>query len=117
MTGTVQARRNIRWVRAAWVSVALVPVGVVLSFFVGEGLLTAQGYESSDSAIPVGVVLLAALPAVLVMLLPCLAAFGFGWRVRHEDPRGRVPAVVGLALGVAFLAINLVGLLGRALGG
>ena len=117
MATTSRVRRTDRRVRAAWISVALVPVGFALAFFVGEGLLTAQGYDSTDTSIPVGAVVLAAVPALVVMLAPCAAAFALGWGVRDADPRGRTPAVVGATLGAVFVVLNLAGLIARLVGG
>ncbi|HET8604693.1 MAG TPA: hypothetical protein VFM09_12250 [Marmoricola sp.] len=117
MSTTTPVRRANRRVRAAWISVALVPVGFVLAFFVGEGLLTAQGYDSTDTSIPAGAVLLSAVPAIVVMLAPCAAAFALGWSARDVDPRGRAPALVGVVLGSVFVVLNLAGLLARIVAG
>jgi hypothetical protein len=48
-----------RDLRRSWVAVALVPVAFVLAMLVGEGLLSAQGYDPATPAIPVGAILLA----------------------------------------------------------
>jgi hypothetical protein len=82
------ARRGRRALRLAWVSVALIPVGFVAAMFIGEGLLSAQGFESeAEEFPPLGVTLRAAVPAGLVMIAPALAAVVFGFRA--AQPRRR----------------------------
>jgi hypothetical protein len=97
-----EGRRYLRW---AWIFVAVTPIALVAGIFVGEGLLASQGYDSGDSgSLPIGVVLRAALPALLVILVPPVLAalFGFAAR-RHGDPRGAVPAWIGVAVTVGLL--------------
>ena len=59
---------------------AILPLAFVGAIFLGDGLLTAQGYQSGDSDIPVGVALQAGVPAVLVLITPAVCAVVFGLR-------------------------------------
>jgi len=102
------ARLNVR---RAWLSLALLPVSLVFALFFGDWLLTLQGYESSvDRVVPVTVALLAGVPAVLVMVAPGVAAIFFGMRaIRNGLPSGRVPAMLGAALTIGLIVLNVVG--------
>jgi hypothetical protein len=76
--------------RKAWIAVALLPVAFVVAMFVGEGLISALGYDSGES-VPVGPALLASIPALLVLIapgsLPCSTATG-----HTAPPAGRPPS-------------------------
>lgn len=105
-----EGQRYLRW---AWVFIGVTPVALAAGILLGEGLLTWQGYESDASgAIPVVVVLRAAVPALLVILVPpfLAAIFGFAAR-RHGDPRGSVPAWIGVAVGAGVILSNTLPLL------
>jgi hypothetical protein len=70
-------------------------------------LLAAFGH-SGDETVPVGIALMAGLPAILVFALPTLPVWHFGRRAeRHGHPEGRTPVIVALAVSGAFLAMNL----------
>lgn len=84
---------------------------------VGEGLLTLQGYESTDEDLPAGVVALASGPAIIAFALPCILTWILGRRaVAAGDPQGNVPAIVAASVGAGFVLLNLVGVVGRMLG-
>ena len=84
---------------------------------VGEGLASALGYESSDEDAPAGVMALAGGAGILVFLVPCVAAWVLGRRARAAgEPQGQTPALIGAVAGAAFVALNLVGVVGRILG-
>lgn len=111
---TVSARRaptkGKRLLRVAWISVALIPVAFVAAMLIGEGLISLQGYESgADQFPPLGVTLLAAIPAGLVMSTPAVAAVVFGFRARrHGASTGIIPAVIGiLVVAYGILANSL----------
>jgi hypothetical protein len=95
-------------VTRAWISVALLPVGVLTAFVVGEGLASLFGYDTGSGELaPVWVVMAAGVPAMLVALVPAGLAVGYGLRARRAgDPRGVVPAIVGCALAAGFVALN-----------
>jgi hypothetical protein len=104
-------------VRGAWIAVAMLPVGFVLSMVVGEGLFAMLGYDSGDEDAPAGAVALAGGTGILVFLVPCVAAWVLGRRaVADGDPQGRAPALVGAVVGLVFLLLNLIGVVGRILG-
>jgi hypothetical protein len=75
--------------RKAWIAVALLPVAFVVAMFVGEGLISALGYDSGES-VPVGPALLASIPALLVLIAPGVAAVFYGNRAHpRRRPDGR----------------------------
>ena len=99
--------RNLTW---SWVSL----IGYVLSFFaaffVGEGLATLFGYDSGTTDVrpPVWVMLASTIPALLVFAIPGILAWIFGRRaVRAGDRRGNIPAWIGIAIALMFVATNV----------
>jgi hypothetical protein len=94
---TRDSRRSLKF---AWISVALIPVAFVAAMFIGEGLLSLQGFESgAEEFPPLGVTLLAAIPALLVMVAPAVAAVVFGFRARQRGAgTGIIPAVIGIVV-------------------
>jgi hypothetical protein len=117
MTGHVAARVQHPRTRRAWIAVWTIPVGFVLAMVVGEGLAAALGYESPDEDAPAGVMALAGGAGIVVFLIPCVAAWVLGRRARAAgEPQGATPALVGAVVGAAFVAMNLVGVVGRILG-
>jgi hypothetical protein len=92
----------------AWAAAAFIPVAFVVAMVLGEGLLSWQGYESSDENIPFGVVALAGGSALLVLEIPCIAALVLGRRaLAAGDPDGKAPALIGAILGALLLVQNL----------
>lgn len=85
-----------RSLRLAWVSVALLPLSFLGAIVLGDWLLSVQGYASgSGEPLPVGVLLLAGLPAVAVMIAPTVPGMWFGFRARRlGEPKGLIPAVM-----------------------
>lgn len=93
--------------RRAWWSLALYPVSFVAAFVVGGGLLSLFDDETGDPAF--WVVLLAGMPALVVFVLPGVLAVMQGRKsIRLGRPDGRVPAIVGAAVGAAFVGLNVV---------
>ncbi len=108
-----------RDVRRGWVSVLLLPVGLLLAFVVGEALATLLGHDTGSGELaPLWVVLVAGVPAILVALVPAGFAVGYGLRARRAgDPRGVAPAIVGCALAAGFVALNVLSyVIGRLFG-
>jgi hypothetical protein len=104
---TVDSRRARRNPRLAWISLAILPLAFVGATFLGDGLLTAQGYQSGDSDIPLRAVLRAGVPAVLVLIAPAICALVFGLRARRLGMRaGAIPALVGLVVAAILILIN-----------
>ena len=96
-----------RHLRAAWISVVLIPVAFALSMVAGEALLTAFGYGVEDT-IPLGVVAAAAGPALLILFAPAVAAVWYGFKARREGAsNGIYPAVIGIVLGAFSIITNL----------
>lgn len=100
------ARRPLR---LAWVSVALVPLGLVAAMLVGEGLLSTLGFESGvEQAPPFPAVLIAGVPAMVILVLPAVGAIVFGFVARSRGAvKGVVPAVIGIVVAAYFVIANL----------
>lgn len=102
-----QAPPTDRDVRRTWWSFVLFLPSLVAAFITGEGLAAAMGY-SADESPPVGMALLAGLPAIAVFALPTLLVWHFGHRAeRHGHPGGRTPVIVAAVVAGGFLALNL----------
>jgi hypothetical protein len=98
--------------RIAWISVVSIPVSFVAAMLLGESLLTVQGYESSQTEIPLGAVLRASVPAVLVLIAPPVAAIWFGLRARRLGlAAGTTPALIGAVVVGATILLNSLPLL------
>ncbi len=95
----------------AWIAVALIPVGFVLAFVVGEGLYALLGYQPEVASEPWWVALVAAVPAIVLFLVPCAAAVWYGNKARAEGNRAALlPMVLGLVFGLWMLVMNTVSL-------
>jgi hypothetical protein len=93
--------------RFAWISVAAIPVAFVAAMLLGEYLLMVQGYESSQTHVPLGVVLRAGVPAILVLIAPPVAAVWFGLRSRRlGSAAGLTPALIGAVVAGATVLLN-----------
>ena len=113
MSSRPAADRAYRW---AWAAVVLYPVSFVAAFVIGEGILARLVGTGRD---PAGwEVVVAATPALLVFVLPGVLAVREGRRaIRLGRRDGNVPAIVGAAIGGAFVAANVGSyVLARALG-
>lgn len=109
--GSLNGRRLLR---RAWIAVAAIPVAFVAGMVIGEGLLSLQGYTGEDT-VPLGVVALAAGPALVVILAPELAAAVLGFRARGRgEARGIIPAVIGIVAAAFTFLTNTLPLLLRA---
>lgn len=97
-----------RWQLRAWVALALIPVGLLAAMVVGEALLAAQGFEvGSDTAPPLGPMLLAAVPALLVGVTAPVAAVWCGLLAdRHGHRHGRRVAIAAAIVAVGFVLLN-----------
>lgn len=97
-----------RSLRMAWVSVVAIPLAFVAAMFVGEGLLSMQGYESGGEEFPpIHATLLSAVPAIVIMIAPAISAIWFGFRARRQGVRsGLIPAVVGVAAATITILTN-----------
>ena len=104
-------KRADRDLRNAWVAVALLPVALVAAMAVGEGLISALGY-SSTTPVPVGPVLLAAVPALLILIAPGITAVYYARRAYRAGRRdANVPAWIGGMAVVVMVVLNILGFL------
>lgn len=95
----------------SWIAVALIPVGFVLAFVVGEGLYALLGYQPEVGSEPWWVAPVAAVPAIVLFLVPCATAVWFGNKARLEGHRAAlVPIVIGVVLGLWMVVMNTVSL-------
>ncbi|GAA4729541.1 hypothetical protein GCM10025782_30640 [Pedococcus ginsenosidimutans] len=96
----------------AWVAVASIPVAFVVAFAVGEGLYALLGYKPEDATEPLWVMLVAAVPAIVLFLVPCVAAVWYGNRARAQGRHvALLPMVIGAVLGAWMVIINIVSFL------
>lgn len=92
--------------RRAWWSLALYPVTFVAAFLIGEGLYSVLTGDQGNAAW--WEIVVTATPAILVFVIPGILAWAMGCRaVRLGRRDGNVPAFVGAAIAVAFVALNL----------
>lgn len=98
--------RRLRW---AWTAVAMVPVFFVIGFAVGEGIYALTGHDPANGDTPLWADLVALVPVVVVVLIPCVAAVYFGRQTsRSGDRRGRLPLAVGAIAGLGLLVLTVV---------
>ena len=96
-----------RELRRAWWSLTLFVPSLLAAFLVGEFLFAATGHED-DASPPIGAVLLAGGPALLVFVLPTLVVWHFGSRAQRDGrPDGRTPILVAVIVAGGFIALNL----------
>lgn len=92
--------------RRAWWSLALYPVSFVAAFAIGEGILSAVSSDTGDPAF--WHLLLAGTPAVVVFVVPGVLSVRQGREAMSLGrPDGKVPAIVGAAIAIGFVGLNL----------
>lgn len=92
--------------RAWWSLLGFVP-SFLLAFLVGEGLASAMGYSVGDPQPSWPVIIAAVVPALLVFVLPAVAAVHFGRQaLRLGDRRARVPMTIAVVVAVSFVLLN-----------
>lgn len=98
----------------AWWSLLGFVVTFPLAFGIGEGIASALGHPSGGSErAEWWVMVLAAVPALVVFVLPAVAAVHYGRRaMRLGEARGRRPAIVGVVVAGGFVLLNLVSAIG-----
>lgn len=107
--GTNGRDRRSTSLTRAWIAIAAIPVAFIVAFAVGEGLYALLGYKPEDATEPLWVALVAGVPAIVLFLVPCVAAVRFGNRARVEGQRAAVvPLVIGAVLGLWMVVINVV---------
>jgi hypothetical protein len=108
--GPVRERVVANSLTYAWLSVVLTPGFFILAFVVGEGLFSLLGYDPGIGEAPLWAVLVAAVPAVLIVLAPCVAAVVFGQiAVRAGRRSGVVPLTIAAVVGLWMLGTNVAG--------
>ena len=93
--------------RRAWWSLALYPVSFVAAFAIGEGILSAVTTDTGGAGF--WQVLVAATPALVAFVVPGILSVRQGrkaMRLGRDD--GRVPGMVGAAIAIAFVGLNVV---------
>lgn len=92
--------------RRAWWSLLLYPVTLVVSLAIGGGLF---GLLDDGAGDPAGwVYLVAVTPALLVAVIPGILAVTQGrTAMRLGRPDGRLPAILGIAIGTAVVGLDL----------
>lgn len=73
----------------AWIAVALIPVFLVLTAVVGEGLYRLMGYLPYNTY-PLWVDLVASISSLVVFLVPCAAAVLYGRRAKSGSSQSGV---------------------------
>lgn len=102
--------------RRAWWAIAGYPIAFVAAFVIGEGLYTLLGGDDANP--PWWAAPLAATPAIVVFVLPGLAAVLLGRRAMRLGRReGRTPAIIGAAIAASFVALNLLSYLAQLVAG
>lgn len=95
----------------AWIAVILLPLFFLLAF--GSGYLVSWlllGDDTDYTHLTAWQVVLVAVPTVVIMLLPCVAAVRYGRRVvRAGRAVGWLPLLIGGTVGIAWTVANLVG--------
>jgi hypothetical protein len=97
----------------AWISVAVIPVFFVAAAILVSILYAVFGYTPENAAAPLWVDLVVAVAAVVVLLVPCVAAVLYGGRAnRLGDRRGLIPFGIGAIAGVGLTVLTIVGTFG-----
>lgn len=92
--------------RRAWWCLALYPVTLLAAFVIGEGLVSLLSADGRDPAF--WQVLVAATPALLVVMIPGILAVLQGRKaMRLGRTDGKVPAIVGAVIGAGFIGQNI----------
>ncbi len=92
--------------RRAWWSLLLYPVTLLASWMIGGGLFSLVDDKAGD--VPIWGYLVAIAPALLVVVIPGILAVLHGRKaIRLGRPDGRAPVAIGVAVGVAFVAVDL----------
>lgn len=115
MTTDVRHRPDARTsLSRAWWSLLGFAASFPLAFGVGEGIASALGHPAGGSETAEWwVMVLAGVPAMVVFVLPAVAAAHYGHRaMRLGEPRGRRPVVVALVVAGGFVVLNLVSAIG-----
>jgi hypothetical protein len=79
-----------------------------LAFLVGEGLVSAFGYEVGGDQPPWPVLVASTVPALVVFVLPALATIHFGRQAqRLGDRHVRIAMTLAVVIAAGFVLTNL----------
>jgi hypothetical protein len=82
------SRHADRDLRRAWVAVTSLPVTLVLAMVVGEGIISALGYQSGGQRpAPIGASAAGQCPALLILITPGVVAVHYGHRAYRAGRR------------------------------
>lgn len=105
----VHESRSNPWASRAWVSVVLIPVAFLLAMAAGYVAYDLLGYKAENDDAPLWADLVAAVPSLAILWVPCAAAVVYGRRASGAGDRGAlIPAVIEAAVGIGFTALTLV---------
>ncbi|MGZ4602189.1 MAG: hypothetical protein ACXV3S_07615 [Kineosporiaceae bacterium] len=93
----------------AWTAVVLIPVFFFVAFAVTYGLYALLGYLPENNDAPLWADLVAAIPGIVVFLVPSAAAVLYGERANAAGERwGLIPLILGALAGLWFTIMSLI---------
>ena len=105
--------RSGPWLSRSWFAVVLIPLSFLPALGVAYLVYDLLGYQPENDDAPWWVDTASTIPAVVVFLVPCMAAVYYGVKAhRSGDRRGLVPLVIAAIAGLWWIIISLIGLLG-----
>ena len=100
-------------VARAWISVALIPVFLLVSVVLTLFLYELFGYQPENADAPLWVDVVTSVAALAVLLVPCVTAVRYGRQAsRDGDRRGLLPLGIGALAGLSLTALTVVSTLG-----
>ncbi len=97
----------------AWISVALIPAFLLVSVVLTLYLYEWFGYEPENADAPPWVEIVTTAVAIIVFLVPCVAAVLYGRQAsRGGDRRGLIPVGLGVLAGLSLSVLSVVSSLG-----
>ena len=97
------------WLGRAWIAVVLIPLFFFISFALSYLLYDLFGYKPEDNNAPLWVDLVVTIVAVVIFLVPCVAAVIYGRRAsRSGDRRGLFPLSIGVVAAGALTVLTVV---------
>jgi hypothetical protein len=111
---TVQPRsESARLLARAWVSVVLIPAFLLASVLVVSWMYEWFGYKPENADAPLWIDLVIAVVAIVVFLVPCVAAVLYGWQASRVGNRtGLIPLGIGALVGLGLTVLTVVSTLG-----
>ena len=92
--------------RRGWWSLTLYPVSFLAAFAIGEGILSTLPENTGEPGS--WQILLAAVPALIVFVIPGILSVSQGRKaMRLGRKEGRIPAIVGAAIAIGFVGLNV----------